>query len=120
MTDQGSYTSAFQEIKDLFYFLTEGKPTPDDEIEAKDKLINQFNRLKNASTYSEEIDFIGTILKKLEEWDTLDLWFSETSLPDDILKILNIPASTELPKAEGLTEIEKTPIEQKTETRKLT
>jgi len=112
MTDQGSYTSAFQEIKDLFYFLTEGKPTPDDEIEAKDKLINQFNRLKNASNYSEEIDFIGTILKKLEEWDTLDLWFSETSLPDDILKILNIPASTEPPKAEGLTGIQETPIEQ--------
>jgi len=112
MTDQGSYTSAFQEIKDLFYFLTEGKPTPDDEIEAKDKLINQFNRLKNASNYSEEIDFIGTILKKLDEWDTLDLWFSETNLPDDILKILNIPASTEPPKAEGLTGIQETPIEQ--------
>ena len=113
MTDQGSYNSALQEIKDIFYFLTEGKPTPDDEIEAKDKLINQLNRLKNASTYSEEINFIESILKKLEEWDTLDLWFSETSLPDDILKILNIPASTELPKAEGLTEIENTPIEQK-------
>lgn len=112
MTDQGSYNSALQEIKDIFYFLTEGKPTPDDEIEAKDKLINQLNRLKNASTYSEEINFIESILKKLEEWDTLDLWFSETSLPDDILKILNIPASTELPKAEGLTEIENTPIEQ--------
>ncbi len=113
MTDQGSYNSALQEIKDIFYFLTEGKPTPDDEIEAKDKLVNQFNRLKNVSTYSEEINFIESILKKLEEWDTLDLWFSETSLPDDILKILNIPASTELPKAEELTEIQKTPIEQK-------
>jgi hypothetical protein len=51
MTDQGSYNSALQEIKDIFYFLTEGKPTPDDEIEAKDKLVNQFNRLKNVSTY---------------------------------------------------------------------
>ena len=113
MTDQGSYNSALKEIEDIFYFLTEEKPTPDDEIEAKDKLINQFNKLKDSSDYSEEIDFIRTILKKLEEWDTLDLWFSETSLPDDILKILNIPASTEPPKAEGLTGTQKTPIEQK-------
>jgi len=113
MTDQGSYKSALQEIKDIFYFLTEGKPTPDDEIEAKDKLINQFTRLKSASTYSEEINFIGTILKKLDDWDTLDLWFLETSLPNEILKILNIPASAQPSKEEGLTGQQESTIEQK-------
>jgi len=112
MTDQGSYDSALQEIKGMFTFLTEDKPTPDDEIEAKDKLINQFNRLKNNSTYPEEITFIERILQKLDEWDTLDLWFSETSLPDDIMNILNIPKSAETPKEEELANVENAPIMQ--------
>jgi len=92
MTDQGSYDSALQEIKDIFTFLTEGKPTPDDEIEAKDKLINKFSQLKDNSTYPEEIKFVESILQKLNDWDTLDLWFSETNLPIEIMKILNIPS----------------------------
>ncbi|MFX1288088.1 MAG: hypothetical protein ACFFFY_05985 [Promethearchaeota archaeon] len=113
MSDQASYNSAFQEIKEIFTFLTEGQPTPDDEIEAKDKLIYQFNRLKSASNYSEEIKFIETILKKLDEWDTLDLWFSETSLPDDIMNILNIPEITDTPKEEKINNIQKTVTEQR-------
>ena len=112
MTDQGSYDSTLQEIKVIFTFLTEDKPTPDDEIEAKDKLINQFSKLKNNSTYPEEINFIDRILQKLDEWDTLDLWFSETSLPDDIMNILNIPKRTETSKEEELADVQKTPIEQ--------
>ena len=112
MTDKGSYDSALQEIKGIFTFLTEGKPTPDDEIEAKDKLINQFSRLKNNTTFPEEINFIEGIIQKLDDWDTLDLWFLETSLPDDIKNILNIPTRTKTPEAEKLTDVQKTPIEQ--------
>ena len=112
MTDKGSYDSTLQEIKGIYTFLTEDKPTPDDEIEAKDKLINQFSRLKNSSTYPEEINFIDRILQKLDEWDTLDLWFSETSLPDDIMNILNIPKSAETHQEEELAEIENAPIGQ--------
>ena len=104
MTDQGSYDSVLQEIKVIYTFLTEDKPTPDDEIEAKDKLVNKFNKLKNNSTYPEEIIFIEGILQKLNDWDTLDLWFSETSLPEDIMNILNIPARTETPKEEQINE----------------
>jgi len=104
MTDQRSYDSALQEIRTIFSFLTEGKPTPDDEIEAKDKLINQFSRLKKNTTYPEEINFIDSILQKLDDWDTLDLWFSETNLPDDIKNILNIPEKTEPPKEEQIAE----------------
>jgi hypothetical protein len=104
MNDQRSYDSALHEIRNIFSFLTEGKPTPDDEIEAKDKLINHFNRLKNSTSYTEEIYFIESILQKLNDWDTLDLWFSETSLPEDIMNILNIPARTETPKEEQINE----------------
>ena len=100
MTDQGSYDAALQEIKAIFTFLTEDKPTPDDEIEAKDKLIKYFRNLKNNSTYPEEVKFIESILQKLDDWDTLDLWFSETSIPEDIMNILNIPKTPDTPKEE--------------------
>ena len=91
MTGQESYDATIREISELFSFLTEGQPSPDDEIEAKEKLINYFTKLKNNSPDSEQRAFNEEILKKLDEWDTLDLWFSETTLPDDIRSIINIP-----------------------------
>ena len=94
MTDQERYNDTVREIKELFSFLTEGKPSPDDEIEAKDKLINYFTNLKGSSTDSEQKAFIEEILKKLDDWDTLDLWFSETTLPADIKNMINIPDDT--------------------------
>ena len=107
MTTEESFQSTLQEVKEIYLFLTEGEPTPDDEIEAKVKLINHFNRLKNTSTNSEQKDIIEFTLKKLEEWDTLDLWFSETSLPNDVKKILKIPESAETSKKEGSNNFEK-------------
>ncbi|MBY9009237.1 MAG: hypothetical protein KGD74_05170 [Candidatus Lokiarchaeota archaeon] len=96
MTDQESYNATLSEISELFSFLTEGQPSPDDEIEAKDKLINFFTKLKNSNTDSEQKVFIEEILKNLDDWDTLDLWFSETTLPADIRNILNIPDDAKL------------------------
>ena len=98
MTDQERYNNTLREIKELFSFLTEGQPSPDDEIEAKDKLINYFTTLKGNSTDSEQNISIAEILKKLDEWDTLDLWFSETTLPADIKNMINIPDDTKLNK----------------------
>jgi len=98
MTDQEHFNDTIREIKELFSFLTEGKPSPDDEIEAKDKLIVYFTKLKNNNTDSDQKVFIDLILKKLDEWDTLDLWFSETALPSDIKSIINIPDDTKLNK----------------------
>ncbi len=96
MTDQETYNETLREISGLFSFLTEGQPSPDDEIEAKDKLINYFTNLKNDSSDSERKVFIEEILKKLDDWDTLDLWFSETTLPADIRNIINIPDDVKL------------------------
>ena len=96
MTDQERYNDTLREIKEIFSFLTEGQPSPDDEIEAKDKLINYFTILKGSSTDSEQKVFIEEILKKLDEWDTLDLWFSETALPAEIRSIINIPDDVKL------------------------
>jgi hypothetical protein len=96
MTGQETYNATIREISEIFSFLTEGKPSPDDEIEAKDKLINYFTVLKGSSTDSEQKVFIEEIFKKLDEWDTLDLWFSETTLPADIKSIINISDDVKL------------------------
>ncbi|NHJ20318.1 MAG: hypothetical protein EAX91_05190 [Candidatus Lokiarchaeota archaeon] len=104
MTEQEDYNSALKEVKEIFTFLTEGQPTPDDEIEAKDMLITQFNKLRDSSNYPEEVKFIEGILHQLNDWDTLDLWFSETTLPSEIMKILNITPEPEIPQEEEVSD----------------
>jgi len=95
MTEEGKYISVLNEIKEIFQFLTEGEPSPDDEIEARGKLINNFSHIKNFNVFPEYKELTETILRKLEDWDTLDLWFSETSIPDDIRTLLKIPQKQE-------------------------
>ncbi|MEJ2280105.1 MAG: hypothetical protein P8Y70_20500, partial [Candidatus Lokiarchaeota archaeon] len=56
----------FQEIKDVYKFLTEQEPTPDDEIEAREKLIDKFKSLKSANSVPELDTLIGKTLKELE------------------------------------------------------
>ncbi len=113
MTNEESFQSILREVKEIYLFLTEGEPSPDDEIKAKGKLINHFNSLKNFSTTSEQKDNIEFILKNLEEWDTLDLWFSETSLPNDIREMLKIPESLEISKEEGPKDFEQPDVKPK-------
>ena len=95
MTEEGKYISVLNEIKEIFQFLTEGEPSPDDEIEARGKLINNFSHIKNFNVFPEYKELTETILHKLEDWDTLDLWFSETSIPNDIRTLLKIPQKQE-------------------------
>ncbi|TET01414.1 MAG: hypothetical protein E3J90_03270 [Promethearchaeota archaeon] len=113
MTDQELSNDTLREISELFSFLTEGQPTPDDEIEAKDKLINYFTKLKNNSTDSEQKVSIEEILKKLDDWDTLDLWFSETTLPATIKSVINIPDDAKLKKEQKQETVEEPTIESK-------
>ncbi|TFG23455.1 MAG: hypothetical protein EU532_13490 [Promethearchaeota archaeon] len=82
------------EIEEIYVFLTKGEPSPDDEIDARDLLITKFRRLSENPPKPEQKEHIENILKKLEEWDTLDLWFLETSLPSDIEQLLHVPSKT--------------------------
>ncbi|MFW9946613.1 MAG: hypothetical protein ACFFDX_07260 [Candidatus Odinarchaeota archaeon] len=115
MTEEGKFISVLNEIKEIFQFLTEGEPSPDDEIEARVKLINNFTHIKNFNVFPEYKELIETILHKLEDWDTLDLWFSETSIPDDIRTLLKIPQKQEEISKEEASELIQQPIEQATE-----
>ncbi len=112
MTEEGKYISVLNEIKEIFQFLTEGEPSPDDEIEARGKLINNFNHIKNFNVFPEYKGLTETILHKLEDWDTLDLWFSETSIPDDIRTLLKIPQKQEEISKEEASESIQEPTEQ--------
>ena len=80
-----------REIKEIFFFLTEQEPTPDDEIEAKEKLIEKFKILKNLNSLPDLDNLIEDTLNKLENWETLDYWFNEfEGLAENIEKIINI------------------------------
>ena len=85
------FNSTVEEIKKIFLFLTEQEPSPDDEIEAREKLIDLFKNLKNIDTHLELSNLIEEILDELNDLDTLDLWFKEVKdLVSKIKKIVDL------------------------------
>ncbi|MFW9771733.1 MAG: hypothetical protein ACFFEO_06155 [Candidatus Thorarchaeota archaeon] len=102
MTEEEKFNSEIKEITEIFKFLTEGEPSPDDEIDARELLIEHFSKISNLDEFPEHNNLIKSILQKLEDWDTLDLWFLETSIPNDIRDLLNIPQSRKKPLKEDL------------------
>ncbi|TXT60443.1 MAG: hypothetical protein BAJALOKI1v1_1260002 [Promethearchaeota archaeon] len=107
MSEEKKSASIVKEIKDLYYFLTEEEPTPDDEIEARKVLIEKLEELKQTQDYQDQISFIEEILQKLAKWDTLDHWFIETSIPQDIKKLLEVEEDRSSSKASIQTDEEK-------------
>ncbi len=77
MSEDERFKSVIQEIEKIFLFLTNQEPTPDDEIDAKDKLIEKFTSLKRLKPKPSQYTMIENVLIELEGWDTLDLWFKE-------------------------------------------
>ena len=96
MSEEEKLKTTIQEIKDIYLFLTEQEPTPDDEIEARDKLIEKIKSLKTINTFDigANMRLFEDALMKLEEWDTLEFWFVESELPEYIQKIINITDKT--------------------------
>jgi len=88
MSEEEKFNSIIQEIKDIYLYLTKGEPTPDDEITAREKLINQIQTLKSVKTFNVEANLalFEETLNKLDNWDTLELWFLESELPENIGK----------------------------------
>ncbi len=92
MSEEEKFESIVQEIKDIYLYLIQGEPTPDDEITARVKLIEKIQTLKTLNSFQTEsnMSLIEESLNKLDSWDTLELWFGESELPDYIQKIINI------------------------------
>jgi hypothetical protein len=96
MNELDKYNTKLKEITEIYEFLTEGKPSPDDEIEAREKLIDLFSLLQDLSSLPEQKEQINYVLRELRAWDTLDLWFLETSIPHNIELFLEIPRKESL------------------------
>jgi hypothetical protein len=106
MSEEERFSAVIQEIKEIFLLLTQGDPSPDDEIEARVNLIEKIQTLRNMNTNQSElnIDLFEDVLAKLEKWDTLDLWFTESELPEEIKKVITI--TDEIPEVEIQPEVE--------------
>ncbi|MFX1532043.1 MAG: hypothetical protein ACFFBC_13080 [Promethearchaeota archaeon] len=100
MSEEEKFSAIIQEIKEIYLSLTQGEPTPDDEIEARTALIEKIQNLKeiDAFPFEAKMPLFEDTLSKLENWDTLELWFTESELPDAIKKVINI--TEELPVVE--------------------
>jgi len=90
MSEEEKFKSIIQEINDIYLFLIQGEPNPDDEIEARVNLIELIQNLikVNSNQVGENLRLFEDVLTGLENWDTLDLWFTESELPDNIKKII--------------------------------
>lgn len=97
---QEKYTEAIKQIKEIFIKLFEEEPTPDDEIEAKEYLLNLLRQLlNNISGFENKEDLIQETLKIVENWDTLDLWFKEVNgLTENIKKLIEYREKSEIKK----------------------
>lgn len=102
MSVDQQFNSVLQKIKEIYQFLTAGNPSPDDEIEAREQLLTSFNSLKSINPSSTLIGKIDKILEDLRNWDSLELWFSETTLPVDIKDILRLPGEIKSETSEHL------------------
>lgn len=111
-------SSIIEEIKDIYLYLTEGEPSPDDEIEVQKELIEKFQALKESDKVLHKRGLIEDIIKKLEGWDTLEHWFIETPLPDKMKDFLEFKKERkEEPKKESKEEEEEKIIETEESTK---
>ncbi len=109
MSEEEKFESIIQEIKEIYLFLTQQEPTPDDEIEAREKLLSKIQSLRaiNSPEVGDNFSLFEETLNKLEKWDTLELWFIESELPEYIQKIINI--TEELPEIQPQDEYQESP-----------
>ncbi len=104
MTEEQKFEESLASIKEIFISLTEKEPTPDDEIDAREQLLLLFNGLASKLLTPEQRDLVEVIRDKLEKWDTLDFWFTETTIPGDIKVFLNFYDKLEIDHTLELTE----------------
>ncbi len=111
MSEKLKFNSLLQEIKEIYLLLTEGEPSPDDEIEARENFIRFFKNLKLVTSDPKLEILIDECLDKLEKWDVLELWFVEVPGLKKLIKQILDQAGIELPAQQELI----TPTQEKVE-----
>ncbi|KKM17946.1 hypothetical protein LCGC14_1670660 [marine sediment metagenome] len=92
MSQEEKFEEILQDINEIYLFLTQEEPTPDYEIEAREKLIKKIRNLKKLKSFQvgANMNLFERTMSELENWDTLDLWFIESKVPELIQNIINL------------------------------
>jgi len=101
--DNEAFIEVLKKIRVIYINLFYEEPTPDEEIESKEKLVNLLtDLLDNISGFENSQDLISNTLETVKNWDTLDLWFKEVEgLHENIEKILALTEDTKVRKEEA-------------------
>ncbi len=104
-----TFEQARDELQKLYTLLVRGEPTPDEETESKDKILQYLKVFQESPEGDRVKDLIQQAIKLASGWDVYDLWFKEVKeLPGIIDKILTalkpapapvVPAPAEKPAA---------------------
>ena len=80
-------------LRDIYNYLTEGEPSPDEEEESQKEMITLLESLIMhipPENIDENLDLLKTTLRMAKEWDTLEYWFKERpDLVTNVKLILN-------------------------------
>ncbi|MBN2154573.1 MAG: hypothetical protein JW776_00830 [Candidatus Lokiarchaeota archaeon] len=82
------FRTGIKRLRDIYNYLTEDEPTPDEEEESKQELISLLENLImhiDPDDIEDNLEVIKTTLQMVKEWDTLEFWFKEK--PDLVTKI---------------------------------
>lgn len=87
------FHNAITRLRDIYNYLTEGEPTPDEEEESQKEMIGLLESLIMhipPENMEENLELLKTTLTMCKEWDTLEFWFKERpDLVTNVKLILN-------------------------------
>ncbi len=87
------FRNAIKRLRDIYNYLTEGEPSPDEEEESQKEMITLLESLIMhipPENMDENLELLKRTLGLAKEWDTLEYWFSELpELTTNIRLILN-------------------------------
>jgi len=74
------FRNAIKRLRDIYNYLTEGEPSPDEEEESQKEMIILLESLIMhipPENMEENLELLKTTLNRAKEWDTLEFWFKE-------------------------------------------
>jgi hypothetical protein len=87
------FRNAIKRLRDVYNYLTEGEPSPDEEEESQREMITLLESLIMhipTENMEENLELLKTSLNQAKGWDTLEYWFKEKpDLVTNIKLILN-------------------------------
>ncbi len=87
------FRNNIKRLRDVYNYLTEGEPTPDEEEESQKEMITLLESLIMhipPENMEENLELLKTSLNMTKEWDTLEFWFKEKpDLVTNVKLILN-------------------------------